>query len=135
PPPVAPELDELPDLVDVPTLGLLFVHLVEQPLPALLFRGRDGKEVTAAPPPWVDRVGDLVVRVEPEVPRRLAVGRVQNRVVDGGLRQRSAPSDESVSAVAVVRSITAGPQLSAVSAMCDQIRPVSTKFGRQRPDS
>src|SRR5205807_1009121 len=54
-----------------------------QPRRALLLGRGDGEEVAAAPPPGVDGAGDLVVRVEAEVPSRLAVGRIQDRVVDG----------------------------------------------------
>src|SRR5262249_32275262 len=79
---LAPSFHQLPDLVDVPALSLLLLDGVEQSRRGFLLRCSDGKEVTAVPPASVIDVGNLVVPVKPEVPSRLAIGRVQDRVFD-----------------------------------------------------
>src|SRR5947207_1617274 len=72
----------MPDTVDVATVRFLLFHLVEQSGRALLLRRGDGEEVATAPPPGVDDASDLVVRVKSEVPSRLSIGRIENRVLD-----------------------------------------------------
>src|SRR5262249_46487299 len=89
----APLAHQAADLVDVGALGLLLLDGVEQPWRALLLGGGDREEVAAAPPPGVDGIGDLAAGVEPEVPGRLAVGRVQDRVVDDDGRHQETPSE------------------------------------------
>src|SRR5882724_7298858 len=86
---VAPSLHQSPDAVNVPALGLLLLGGVEQSWRDLLLRGRDGKNVTAAPPARVDDVGDLVVRVEAEMSSRLAIRGVQDRIFDDNLGHRA----------------------------------------------
>src|SRR5262249_24213697 len=79
----APVLDQLPDAVDVAALFFLLFQRVEQARRALLLRRGDREEIAAAAPPFVDDAGDLIVRVEPEVPRWLPVWRIQSRIVNG----------------------------------------------------
>src|SRR4051812_49043215 len=79
---LAPGLQQLTDAVDVPALGFHLLQIVEQSRGALLLRSGYREEITAASPPGVDDVGDLVVRVEPEVPGWLDERRVNDRIFD-----------------------------------------------------
>lgn len=82
---LSPSADPLPDLVDEPVLlDPVAGPLVERELTALLLRLRDRHEVRGRPPAVDDLVGGPLV-VEPEVPRRRGVRRVEDGVLDDNL--------------------------------------------------